>query len=68
MYRSRPPERCDHRSAYFTDLVTRTERGYRARCPQYGASGPVRPSMEAARQALEDLGRQARGYFWPTDP
>jgi len=60
VYRSLPPERCDHRSAYFTDLLTRTERGYLARCPQCGASGPVRPSMEAARRALEDLGRQAQ--------
>jgi hypothetical protein len=61
MYQSRPPERCDHRGAYFTNLVTRTERGYRARCPQCGASGPVRPSTKAARRALVTSGREAQG-------
>jgi len=61
MNQSRAQERCDHRSAYFTNLVTRTERGYRARCPQCGASGPVRLSTEAARRALADSGREARG-------
>jgi hypothetical protein len=60
-YQRRPSERCNHGSAYFTNLVTRTERGYLARCPQCGASGPVRPSMEAARRALADLEREARG-------
>src|SRR4051794_38721847 len=60
MYQSRRPEHCDHRSAYFTDLVSRTERGYQARCPQCGASGPVRLSPEAARRALVDLGDAAR--------
>ncbi len=58
MYQSRAQERCYHPSAYFTNLVTRTERGYRARCPQCGASGPVRQSQEAARRALADSGRE----------
>jgi 3-oxoacyl-[acyl-carrier-protein] synthase III len=61
MYQSRTPERCDHRSAYFTNLVARTERGYRARYPQCGTSGPVQLSTEAARRALVDSGREAQG-------
>ena len=61
MYQSRAQERCHHPSAYFTNLVTRTERGYRARCPQCGASGPVRLSVEEARRALVALGRETQG-------
>ena len=52
-----PPESCEHPSAFFTPLVSRTESGYLARCPQCRTEGPVRESALAARRALETLGR-----------
>ena len=60
VYKTRRSELCTHPSAYSTTLVTRTERGYRARCPQCGASGPVVESVVAARRALMRLGHEVR--------
>ena len=60
VYEKRPPELCTHPSAYSTTLVSRTQRGYRARCPQCGTTGLVRESVVAARRALMKMGSDAQ--------
>jgi len=69
VYEQRLPELCNHPSAYSTPLVSRTERGYRARCPQCGTTGPVRESVVAARRALMKMGsEEAQTYITAFDP
>ena len=59
VYEHRLPEQCEHPGAFGTPLVTRTERGYRARCPLCGMTGPVLESLAEARRALADIGRKS---------
>ena len=68
VYKQRSPELCTHPSAYSTTLVSRTERGYRARCAQCGASGLVVESVVAARRALMRLGSEAQTLPAPARP